>query len=701
MADSVRIVIEADDKTAAGIASAVTNLTKLTSAAEKATGAPGSGTGGGGKGVAGLSGAFKSLNGLLGAVGLPALGFTAALGGIVAVTKNAINESAKYNEQVRDQALASKTSAVEASKYLQVLDDYQLTADDAATATKALTKQGLAPSVETVAKLSEQYLKLNDAQERNAFAQKNLGKASKEWLNLLAQGPDKIKMMGDGIGSNLILTDEQIKKYEEYRLRMDAIGDSIQGVKVQAGNFFFDQADQIGAAADKASAMKRVMKEWGMENTNLGRGSESSPFIKNLELLYAQTQITGAAFNRQTEFVDSATLSYIQMAKAAQTNSGALQQTSIDYADLLKNGVALTKQQQSYTESVNKIHESMQSKETVREMFKQDLEGLRQELAKTGDYETYYQKTAALSAALKDGSFAAQKEAEAVGKLNEQMQQSAAAFALNLMQQDEAFDSQKAYDFAAATGQITQKAAEQYKAFSRVKDELGKGTLNAQQAALAVKSVSGDVKALSGLTVSTYIDVYIRTHGSMIDFGTVGAGTEGNKRKAGGGIGFASGTTDVGRSGIFRVGELGEEGLVIRSDGSVGVIPNSVWRQMDKYGVGADGAFAAGSLGVSAAGNLRRGRTFPTPNKTPTRKKTTTTTGAGTTLSALLAPTQDTAVTQMAAATQQTSQAQMDAVTQASQQQTGVLNDILTAILDQPTKRDARNNARAANQKSI
>lgn len=306
----------------------------------------------------------------------------------------------------------------------------------------------------------------------------------------------------------------------------------------------------------------------------------------------------------------SALQNYTAMAykygSAAQGGLGAVPpeaQATVDYAKLLSGSLAMTKQNQSYLNSVQKIHEQYSDKQYVREQFRNDVQKLREELAKTGDYQKYYEETGKLSAAFKDGSFAAQKEAEQVGELNKQMEQSAAAFALNLMSQDEAFDPEKAYDFAAATGQITQKAADQYKAFSKVKDALAGNTLNAQQAALAVKNVSGDVKALNGMTVSTYIDVYIRTHGSMIDFGTVGAGSEDTKRR-GGGIGFASGTTNVGRAGIYDVGEMGYEKMVIRPDGSVAIIPHELARKMDSFGIGADAGFAVGTGDAGGGGGL-------------------------------------------------------------------------------------------------
>ena len=160
---------------------------------------------------------------------------TGALMAVGAVLAKGYNEWQAYSAQVRDLALASGTTATEASKLLQVLDDYQITADQVTAATKALTKQGLAPTIDTLATLSDQYHGLNSAQERNAFVLKNLGKAGMDYVNVLNQGGDAIRKMADEVNRNLILSDAQVKQAEEARLAVDALADAWQGIKIQVG----------------------------------------------------------------------------------------------------------------------------------------------------------------------------------------------------------------------------------------------------------------------------------------------------------------------------------------------------------------------------------------------------------------------------------------------------------------------------------
>lgn len=163
----------------------------------------------------------------------------AALIGVVAGTAAALGKAygewQKYAQEVRDVSLASGATAEEASRLLQVLDDYQISAQDVTAATRAMTKEGLVPSMETLAQLSDEYLSITDVQQRNEFVIKNLGRAGLQWTNVLSQGSDALREQSKEVSKNLILNDEMIKKAEKERLAMDALADTWQGFKVQVG----------------------------------------------------------------------------------------------------------------------------------------------------------------------------------------------------------------------------------------------------------------------------------------------------------------------------------------------------------------------------------------------------------------------------------------------------------------------------------
>lgn len=140
-----------------------------------------------------------------------------------------------YAEQVRALSAISGQNAEDTSRFIQVLDDYQVSAEDATTATKALTKAGLAPNIETLAQLSDQYLSINDAQARNEFVLKNLGKAGLEWNQVLQQGGAALRELAAAQSGGLVLNDQMLARAEKLRLAQDQLNDSWDAFSISVG----------------------------------------------------------------------------------------------------------------------------------------------------------------------------------------------------------------------------------------------------------------------------------------------------------------------------------------------------------------------------------------------------------------------------------------------------------------------------------
>jgi hypothetical protein len=141
----------------------------------------------------------------------------------------------KYAATVRDLAIAQGQGAKQASLTLQVLDDFEIGAEDITTAMRAMKEKGLVPTVDTLADLADQFVATKDPAERLKLAQDNLGRSSAKFLNVLSQGGDVLRKNATQVNKSLILTDEQIKKTEAYRLALDNLNDSITGLKVSQG----------------------------------------------------------------------------------------------------------------------------------------------------------------------------------------------------------------------------------------------------------------------------------------------------------------------------------------------------------------------------------------------------------------------------------------------------------------------------------
>ena len=185
---------------------------------------------------------------------------------VIKVLQESYKAYTELAESVRDLSLVSGESAESTSRFIQVLDDFQLTASDAEASAKALKEKGLSPNIETLANLSDEFLKIQDPAERMVFIQENLGRGGAKWVNVLSQGGDALREMSGAISENLILSDEQIKMYEIQRLALDNMSDSFEGFKVQLGQ-------NIGNVVAYASAMQRAKEIQAESVVTTGRAS--------------------------------------------------------------------------------------------------------------------------------------------------------------------------------------------------------------------------------------------------------------------------------------------------------------------------------------------------------------------------------------------------------------------------------------------
>jgi hypothetical protein len=140
-----------------------------------------------------------------------------------------------YANQVRTISQISGESAQATSVLIQVTDDYKLGTDDLMTAQRKLATQGYSLNIETIAKLSDEYRKLNSGAERQQFLTDNLGRSSAAWAEVMSQGSEAILARSDAVNKGLILDQAALDSARQYELALDDLNDQIQAIKVSAG----------------------------------------------------------------------------------------------------------------------------------------------------------------------------------------------------------------------------------------------------------------------------------------------------------------------------------------------------------------------------------------------------------------------------------------------------------------------------------
>ena len=176
----------------------------------------------------------------LGAIGgTTAMVATASVAMGVAVVSSlmAAKDAAQaYDQQVKELMLRTGGAAEETSRLIQTVDDAGISYETLSTAMRFAVKNGIEPNIESIATLSDEYLALNDPIARGQFLLDKFGRSGMDMARIMDKGGAAIMQMSKEVEKNLVVTDEAIKQSEEYRVNVDNLGDSFEGLKVVIGN---------------------------------------------------------------------------------------------------------------------------------------------------------------------------------------------------------------------------------------------------------------------------------------------------------------------------------------------------------------------------------------------------------------------------------------------------------------------------------
>lgn len=256
-----------------------------------------------------------------------------------AILKTSYDEYSKLAESVRDLSLVSGESAESTSRFIQVLDDYQITAGDAEAAAKKLKDNGLSPTIDTLATLSDQFRGIKDPAERLDFVYDKLGKSGAKFINMLNQGSDAIRENAAAINESLILNDMEIKMYEVGRLAIDAKADALAAFRVELGQ-------NIGNVIAFADAMQRAA-----------------------EIQEESTKFVNGHKERTIEYADALNMAIAEQLKAADASAEykynleeearALKEVAAANAELMGTVEKLQSTTENFADQYQRINEDM------------------------------------------------------------------------------------------------------------------------------------------------------------------------------------------------------------------------------------------------------------------------------------------------------------------------------------------------------
>ena len=157
--------------------------------------------------------------------------------GAVIAAGNAIKKSvtdwSDYAEQMDKSAKLSGVSVEEMSRLTQAADDFRVSQDALKTSMKMALQNGFTPTIENLAKLSDQFIAIKDPSERAALASGIFGRSWQEIAPLLLKGGDAIRSGTAAIADNLVVTGAAVKQNNAYIKAMDDLDDAMIGFKNQ------------------------------------------------------------------------------------------------------------------------------------------------------------------------------------------------------------------------------------------------------------------------------------------------------------------------------------------------------------------------------------------------------------------------------------------------------------------------------------
>lgn len=204
-------------------------------------------------------------------------GVAAAGTAVAAFTAEGISKFVDLAGKVRDFQRVSGASAEEASKLIDVADFFGVSADKAAGGVfklsqnldknrDALAANGVEVAVNadgntdlvgTLLNVADAYERTTDPVQRNKLVMDAFGKSGRDLVPILARGREELERMFGEVSDQEIITEEEKKKAEEYRVAMHDLGDAVENFQMALGQgvipLVTDFATGISTAVDAAN----------------------------------------------------------------------------------------------------------------------------------------------------------------------------------------------------------------------------------------------------------------------------------------------------------------------------------------------------------------------------------------------------------------------------------------------------------------
>jgi hypothetical protein len=282
--------------------------------------------------------------------------------GIAAVEKGfeqTVGSAQKYDQVIYGIMASTGGTADQTSRMVQVLDDAGVGFETVKKAMKEMGKDGIAPSMDELARLADEFVKIQDPAEKVKFQLDHFGKSGQDMARALSMGGAALRKMNDEMSGGLILTEENIKASEEYRKNLDTLNDSISGFQMKAGNEMIPVLNQIVTGMNYAAQGQEDYNRRLQESIALNgdRGDRMNNILvlqmKETEELYAARD----AVNAHADALDNSISTLEEHTGAVEIDDEAVKELTRSNSEFLSIIGSITEQQSTYESQVAAINQ--------------------------------------------------------------------------------------------------------------------------------------------------------------------------------------------------------------------------------------------------------------------------------------------------------------------------------------------------------
>lgn len=227
-----------------------------------------------------------------------------------------------YIGAVREVSAISGQSSEQTGQFISLLKQYGVSLADVTTAARKLNSEGQVPSIDTLATLSDKYLSLTDAQQKNDLVLKNLGRSGFDYIQILSMGSAAIKEQASAIDGALAPSAAAMAQSEALRESQVRLNESWEKLSITVGS------DLVPAFASFTDNLNGFMKGFDIV------GGLVNGTISPLKLLGTEFDVVSQSIS---DFV-SGKGGVKEVAAATESLKGAAKETS---ASMLATAQAL------------------------------------------------------------------------------------------------------------------------------------------------------------------------------------------------------------------------------------------------------------------------------------------------------------------------------------------------------------------------